>query len=544
MTNSVKRRTLSSKIILMFLILLIIVMIAIGYVTYRISYTSVLDNYNFIGESAGVLAADIIDTTLIDGWLENGADEAYYETDKLLTNIKRSGGLSYLYVSVPCFDENGEMINDSIYLFDAMYEGEDPSLFASLGEHSGEGDMYETCRYLYENNVTIKSDVITESEFGWLLSVYVPLCGASGSPVGWIGVDIDMTELVHNVAEQTILTVSLIFALISVFAIIFIFYIRNRVVAPVKELSTSMNRFVQNENKLDYSPTATIATNDEIEQMAEDFDSMARSILDYTVNLEKTTAEKERMRADLDVSAQIRTSLSSALTYPAFPDRTDFEVYVSMKNTVFNKSSFCDCFFTDENHLFLIVGESAGRSLASMLSAMLAATDIRCFARLGYQPYRIVAESNNQLNSICKDNKELTVRVLVAEIDLKTGILRYVNAGMPPILHKGTGIGFTYENSSADFTLGEMPNISFKQETLRLSQGNMLLLTSCGVPEMKNANGLEFTTAYVESEINTIASREYDLKTMIDLLENTLTSFRGDAELEADTSMLLFRYLG
>jgi len=543
MANKKKRRRLSAKIIVMFLILLVIVMAAIGYVTYRISYNSVLNEYNALGESAGLLAADIIDPARIEAWLTDGADGEWEETNALLTDIKKAFGLTYLYVSIPCFDENGNMINDTVYLFDAMVAGEDPMMFGSLGEHSGAVDVFEQCRYLYENNVTIKSDVITNSEFGWLLSVYVPLPGISGTPAGWIGVDIDMTELMHSVANQTYIMVSLIFALITLFAVIFITYIRKRIVAPVKRLSGHMNDFVRSDAKLEFKPISSIASGDEIEQMSDDFNSMAKSILDYTVNLEKTTAEKERMRADLDVAAQIRASISGGLTYPAFPDRSDFEVYASMKNTVFNKSSFCDCFMTDENHLFLVIGEGAERSLASMLCAMLAATNIRCFARMGYEPYRIAMETNNQLSGLDGERK-LTVQALIARIDLKTGVMKYVNAGMPPLLHKGTGTGFASGNEPAGFHLGEMPNLSFTQQTLQLSQGNMLLLMSGGVPGMKNENGLEFTTAYVQSGINLVSSREYDLKAMTDMLEYMLESFRGKAELEADTSMILFRYFG
>jgi len=357
-------------------------------------------------------------------------------------------------------------------------------------------------------------------------------------------VDIDMTDLMASILRQTVITVSLIFALITVSAVIFIIYFRSRVVAPVRELSTQMNNFVRNTDNLDYKPYIPKKTNDEIEQMSEDFSSMAKSILDYTVNLEKTTAEKERMRADLDVAANIRASLSGCLSYPAFPDRTDFEMYASMKNTVFNKSSFCDCFFTDENHLFLVIGEASGRSLASMLSAMLAATNIRCFARMGYQPYRIAMETNNQLAQNRGDNRELTVAAQIAQIDLKSGVMKYVNAGMPPMLLKETGAGFAFDSRPAGFLLGEMPGVSFTQDTRRLSQGNTILLMSGGVPKMKNENGLEFTTAYVQSGINLVSSREYDLKAMTDMLEYMLESFRGKAELEADTSMILFRYFG
>ena len=72
----------------------------------------------------------------------------------------------------------------------------------------------------------------------------------------------------------------------------------------------------------------------------------------------------------------------------------------------------------------------------------------------------------------------------------------------------------------------------------------MLLLMSNGVPGMKNGSGMEFTTTYVQSGINEITAKVYDLREMADRLEGMLADFRGDAELEADTSMILLRYFG
>ena len=163
---------------------------------------------------------------------------------------------------------------------------------------------------------------------------------------------------------------------------------------------------------------------------------------------------------------------------------------------------------------------------------------------MGYQPYRIAMETNNQLAQNRGDNRELTVAAQIAQIDLKSGVMKYVNAGMPPMLLKETGAGFAFDSRPAGFLLGEMPGVSFTQDTRRLSQGNTILLMSGGVPKMKNENGLEFTNAYVQSGINMIAAREYDLKAMTELLEHMLDGFRGNAELEADTSLLLFRYFG
>jgi len=115
---------------------------------------------------------------------------------------------------------------------------------------------------------------------------------------------------------------------------------------------------------------------------------------------------------------------------------------------------------------------------------------------------------------------------------------------MPPIMIKATGERFAYEDTPVGFNLGEMPGVSFTQETRHLSQGNMLLMMSNGVPGMKNESGVEFTTSYVQSGIDEITAQVYDLREMTDRLESMLTDFRGSAELEADTSMILLRYFG
>lgn len=119
----------------------------------------------------------------------------------------------------------------------------------------------------------------------------------------------------------------------------------------------------------------------------------------YTENLEIKTAEEQRLRLDLDVAGQIRQAISSETTYPAFPERTDFDLCASMKHTIYNKCSFCNYFFTDTDRLFIVVGESLGNTLASMIFSILALSSIRSYAKIGLTPYQIAAETNNQLCS-------------------------------------------------------------------------------------------------------------------------------------------------
>lgn len=561
MTKIGKYRRLNTKIILMFTVMIFVMVIAIGFVIYTISYRRVLDNVYGTASGTGEFAAAAIDPDNITNWLENGSDSGYTDTAELLTRLNQYHGLNSIYVFKPMFDDSGNMINNMLTVFDVSRDGDISAANSDmLGVETGEVDVFEECKTVYSTRRALQNGIVTKSdEFGWLSSCYVPILDKKGNVCAFVGIDSQMTVILDTVLRETLMTCGIIFLLIAAFAVIFILFIRNSVVKPVKLLSENMNTFVSGthgengEKVLNFTPITGIKTHDEIEQMSEDFNSMAKSLMDYTYNLEKSTAERERLQADLDVAAQIRVSLSNGIAdpdwnaqpdYSLFPDRTDFELFASMKNTVFNKSSFCDCFMTDENHLFMVVGESPGRSLASMLNVMLAATNIRCFAQMGYRPYRIAMETNNLLCGQGDNDKGLAVNVIVAEVDLTSGIMRYVNAGMPPVLLKKTGEKFAYDIAARQFSLGEMIGISYSQETVRLSQGNSVIMMSGGVPEMFNENGVEFGETKVEAEINGITAREYALRNITEELENSLDKFRGAARLESDTSLIAFRYFG
>lgn len=541
-----KRRKISTKIILMFVVMVLIMIIAIGVVIYRISYCRVLDSANDIAAGSGRFISVIIDTDKVPGWLENGVDDSYKETAQLLVNLNQFYNLHSVDVFVPTFDDNGNMLNNMVTLFNISRIGDTSQAnFDMLGTETGEVDVFEQYRTVYQTSKTFKSDIISKSEeSGWLASCYIPILDDNGEVFALAGINTQMTLIIRTVLHKTLVTCGLIFLLVAVFAVNFIVFIGKTVVKPVKKLSDSMNKFVSGGENLNFSPITGINTNDEVEQMSDDFNSMAKAILDYTENLEKSTAERERLHADLDVAAKMRVFLSDDTVYPAFPDRTDFDLFASMKNTVFNKCSYCNCFMTDENHLFLIIGESPGKSLASMLGVMLAAMNFRCFARMGYSPRRIATETNNLLCGQGNKDKALIVDAIIAEIDLKSGVFEYVNAGMPPMLLKKTGEDFSYNFVPGQFCLGEMPNIPFPSETIRLSQGNSIIFVSNGVPDTENENGVRFSETKVKSEFNRIAARKYALGEIIEGLESTLEGFRGDIQTESDTSMIAFRYLG
>ncbi|MBP5605799.1 MAG: hypothetical protein J6X60_09705, partial [Ruminiclostridium sp.] len=399
---------LSIKLTAIFVALLILTSLAVGFSLYNITRSNVMDEYkNREFQSIAYVSANL-KAEYIEKWLTDGTDELYDSLNEQFKVIRNMFGLKSLYVSWPISDENGDMTDDVIYIFDVMLEGDDPDYYSDFGEVEENVDLFDTLCEIAETKVPTDSDLITVSdEYGYLLSNIGPLINEKGDVVAFISADIEMYDVLKDIETTTLTFVGFYGLIMLVFSVLFILFMNMSVVQPVKILSEYMNRFVSNGDNLVYEPITTIKTRDEIEQMSDDFNSMARSIMEYTKNLEHSTVERERMRADIDVSAQIRQSISAEITYPAFPERNDFSLYASVKNTVFNKCSFCNYFFTDESHLFIIIGEPVGKSLASMLVAMLAATNIQCFAKMGYPPYRIAIDTNNQLCNMENSSKEL-----------------------------------------------------------------------------------------------------------------------------------------
>ncbi len=539
-----KYRSINFRISLQFLILLAIVELVVGGIVYKISYSRAVFSSQSLLSVCGRYSSDIIDAERASDWLENGTDEYYRVTENDLRSIKNEFGLSDLFVYKPMTDENGDLINRGRFIFDIVEEGDDSVRKMKLGEIFEELHEYDLTVAAYETKEPqYRVDYAPAGRAPMLLAV-VPMMLDNGEVFAVVGLTIPMLTITITAVATTLGMVLIFAVLIIIFAAINLLFIQRTIIRPVKLLSDSMNTFVSGGNEYQYTPVTEINTRDEIEQMTDNFNSMAESIIKKTHELENAAMQQERIRTELDVSDTIRSALSADSTYPAFAERKDFELCASLKNTVYNSCSFCNYYLTADDHLFIVIGESVGNTLPSLLMSMLASESIRCLAGRGVEPFRIAAETNDRLCSFERNDKSMTVCAMIIDIDLSDGTMKYVNAGMPPMLVKTAGEPYKAVEQTIQYNLGEMRSVSFTQKTLQLQQGNTLILTSHGVPDMRNSSGEVFTGQRLEDEINRISSEEYHLNDMIRSLENDLEQFRQGRSIELDTTILGFRYFG
>ena len=539
-----KYHKLNVRISFYFLILIAISAIFLGFVIYQVNYYISLNTAEKQLARCGKYVDQIVNSEMVDNWLNKGEDSAYKLTQVDLEVIKNEFELSYLFVYCPVLDKNNNIKNEAVYLFDINPDYAKKEQRRKLGDHDYDLKEYEDFRKTIETGEVCTTPVLSNEIDGNLMTTLVPLSRDNGKIYGVVGICRRIDTIKSVAVTSSILMVALFELAIIIFGILMLMYTHLRIIKPVKLLSNRMDKFVSSGREISFEPVTEIKTHDEIENMADNFNTMADSMVKYTADLKHITASRERLKAELDVAGSIRSAVSADMTVPAFSDRTDFELYASLKNTVYNSCSFCNYFMTDEDHLLIVMGESVGKTLPSMLMSMLAATNISAFAMGGKEPYIIAYETNNSLCGIENKDISMTVSALIAEIDLSRGEMKYVNAGMPQLIIKRTGEEYAVEEDTIQFNLGEMHGVSFVQKTIHLNQGNVLFFASYGVSEMKNPEGEKFTSSRLVDEINDIAKQSCDLKEMTGRIEGRLDNFRRGAQSELDTTILGFRYFG
>lgn len=185
--------TLKQNRLMMISTILGFIIVAVGIITSAILFhTSAIDNRKEILVKTGKLAATQVDANKINEWLENGADDDYFRTEKQLTYIlNNTPYLQYLYVT--------QIHPDGLHvIFDLETEATELEQFSESTE--GElplGDIYEFEAAFEDSIPTLlaggRIDIIeSRDRFGWLLTYYEPLYDDSGKCTAYVGLDISM----------------------------------------------------------------------------------------------------------------------------------------------------------------------------------------------------------------------------------------------------------------------------------------------------------------------------------------------------------------
>ena len=292
-------------------------------------------------------------------------------------------------------------------------------------------------------------------------------------------------------------------------------------------------------DNLQFTMEDTFRTGDEIEVLAQSFANLSEKTMHYIDEVQRATAEKERIGSELRMAKDIQAS-QLPNKFPPYPERSEFSLYASMDPAKEVGGDFYDFFLIDDDHLALVMADVSGKGIPASLFMMVSRILIKTHLTDGEDPATTLMRVNNQL--LEGNGAEMFVTVWLAVVNLVDGTGVAVNAGHEhPVIRRAGGPYelLEYKHSPAVATMEDM---IYKSHTFELHPGDSLFVYTDGVPEAVNAAKEQFGTARLVEALNTDPDR--DVQSTVEAVTEAISVFVQDEEQFDDITMLCFEYNG
>ena len=292
-----RNMSIRTKILLLFAIALSIFALTSAVIGYQLYMDSAVEQNKRLGEGITRLIAETIDADKVDDYLASGTSadaKDYIETERRLQHIMETwSSIKYIYV-YRITDNGCQVVFD---LDTANVSGSRPGDLIPLDP------SLEPFRRTLLDGGNIPP-VISNDDYGWLLTVYAPIYNSKGICQCYAGIDISMEDL-RIQSRDFIVKLCLIF--IFLFAVILLIVFRlakYHLILPINTMAHSAGIFAYHtdealEQSLERISRLDIHTGDEVENLYRSFVKMTRDSVRYMTDIRSKNETIARMQTAL-----------------------------------------------------------------------------------------------------------------------------------------------------------------------------------------------------------------------------------------------------
>lgn len=289
MNKSVKVRKLGIriKLVMAVAILVLIECITLSFVLYNNMKSNMMAAAIDQTEMAADLAADRIDGTMAGTLRDNDLESENYKTiQETLVAMRTKCGMAYLYV---LYAEDG-----------VVYYGADADDKEELFAGTEFEDSFEELKPAFEGEYYVQ-DYIDSSEYGDLITAYVPLKDADGNVTTILGCDYDASTIKERLDAAFTLTI-IITIVCFIVTVVLVFILISGIVRNISKVNEKVSLIAENN---DLSQEINIKSGDEIELIADNINSMleAMRLIMNTVMQKAVTLDESSATVSKEVNA-------------------------------------------------------------------------------------------------------------------------------------------------------------------------------------------------------------------------------------------------
>ncbi len=262
-------------------------------------------------------------------------------------------------------------------------------------------------------------------------------------------------------------------------------------------------------------------------------------IIMYCIIFNDKSKKLASTETELNMAAKIQTSVLPSI-FPAFPNRSEFNIHASMNPAKEVGGDFYDLFMIDDDDLAMVIADVSGKGIPAALFMMSSKILINDHALMGGSPAEILERVNKLVYANNKAHMFVTVWLGILEIS--SGRLTSASAGHEyPMIN----INGKYEilKDVHGLAIGAAGISKYKNTEITLKKGDSIFVYTDGVAEANNANGELFGTERTLEALNRI-SNSVSQKDVLAGVRAAVDAFVKEAPQFDDLTMLGMKYNG
>ncbi len=283
----------------------------------------------------------------------------------------------------------------------------------------------------------------------------------------------DMSRANATIRNATVIMTG-IAAIVCLAALLMAVRISRGIAAPIQQLAAETVAIGQGQLERRVAVRGTR----EVEQLGAAFNQMMEALRQHIEDLQRTTAEKERLESEVKIAAEVQQSMLPRV----LPRAKGVSIAASMQPAKVVGGDFYDAAALAGGRLGVSVGDVSGKGLPAALFASQSLSLMRIVAKENVSLDRIM-DLGNKLVLLSNETHGFFITMCAAVVDPESGTIRIANAGHPPpvLLRPGQAPSFLCDATGP--VLGLMDEAVYETRQFELHPGDAVVFYTDGVTE-------------------------------------------------------------
>jgi sigma-B regulation protein RsbU (phosphoserine phosphatase) len=192
----------------------------------------------------------------------------------------------------------------------------------------------------------------------------------------------------------------------------------------------------------------------------------------------------------------------------------------------------------DENRVGALISDVSGKGIpASLVMVMIRTVFTTYVSRKGVDCSQVVSAINDSLSADFAIDKFATLFFMI--YDRSTGELAFSNAGHGPLFCFRSSKNACTNTKLDGVPIGIMEDVVYLQAKVKLAPGDIVMMYTDGVTEMRNAAKEEYGIDRVKKFL--IDNNQANAEELVEKLVRDVDDFRGEVPPHDDETMLIFK---